>query len=83
MIISLTFKTPDVTLEPLAEAVRAHMATLTIGEEAMDEEMLDMAREDQHDELDLALKRYVRYGEYVTILINTETGEATVQEVVD
>lgn len=56
MILTLTFKTPDVA----------------------EDELRDIGNESERAHAAAVIAKFVRYGEYVSIQIDTETEEATV-----
>jgi hypothetical protein len=65
MKVTLTFKSPDALEYGIRDAVEGEVARL--GEDRYD---------DLVDEAEAACAKWVKYGEYVTIEIDTETGEA-------
>ena len=75
MELRITFKDPDGVYEAIN-----HAARLSVGQtEGLSSAEKDDLRESRHDEYYEACSKWIRYGEYVTILIDTETGEARVE----
>jgi len=72
MIISLRFKTPDVQEIAVREAVDTVIA------DANEDEELD--KDNLEYDANAVCEKFVSSGEYVTIDIDTDTGEATVKE---
>lgn len=60
-----TFKTPDVLDRTITDLLEGH---------AHDQ------RDDVEAEVRAVAEKYIQYGEYVTIVVDTETGAATVAE---
>ena len=73
MKLTLRFKTPDVQEIAVREAVDAAI------EEASPEDEID--KDNIEYDANAACEKFVENGEYVTIEIDTDTGDATVKEV--
>jgi len=77
MKIQISMKTPDAVEYAINQAVESEDLTRDCdGKEAMDED----ERYEFEENLRETCKKWFRYGECVSIEIDTETGEATVLE---
>ncbi len=74
MKLRVTFKTPDALGDAVNEAVAADMAGLS----GFDGEELDAIREVRVNKAYEACRKWVQWGEYVTIVIDTDAGTAEV-----
>jgi hypothetical protein len=74
MIIHVTFKTPDAVADAVRDCVAREVSELGLN----DDEAEDIT-DSRSDRIEAQLKKWVRYGEYVTVAFNTETGTATVE----
>jgi len=72
MKIRLGFKTPDVVEYAVREAVEQEMAKVKDGHED------DVDADDLKYEAEQACKKFVKYGECITVEVDTDTGEAKV-----
>lgn len=78
MKIRMTFKTPDVAQDAMREAADQEAANALEAANPIDpRELTELATELYFDASNCASK-WIRYGEYVTIEIDTETKTATV-----
>lgn len=73
MIITMRFKTPDVQEDAVREAVDTLIADVQPDQEVVDKDNLEY-------EANAACEKFVENGEYITIEIDTDSGEATVKE---
>lgn len=76
-ILSITLKDPDGVDESIREAAREQVA----GMEGLNEVERDFLVESRIGALREASKKFLEYGEYATITIDTDAGTATVKEV--
>ncbi len=76
MLIEITLKDPDCLYEPIEEAVRADVATIP----ALDKEERENLVEGRCDMLRSEMvRRWFEYGEYCTVVVDTDTWTATVK----
>ncbi len=74
-MIKVTLKDPDGFFECVRDAVEESVSDLPLSpseKEAVCEERFDTTRE--------AMRRWVEYGEYVTLAFDLDAGTATVEE---
>jgi hypothetical protein len=74
MKIKVTFKDPDGVWESISESVTEHVNAI----EGLDAEERDELKEYRHEAVSEKLKKWIEYGEYLTVAFDTETGTATV-----
>ena len=72
MLIYITMKNPDCVSAAIDEAVRLNF------EEREDQTVDESSFK---EEIEQAISKFVTYGEYITVIIDTTTGTATVYEV--
>lgn len=70
MKIPVTFKTPDA----LDYALNEHLPSLDENEEGWEK------REEERAEAKEQFEKFIRYGELVTVTLDTDTGKMEVQE---
>ena len=78
MKIKITLKDPDGVWESIEEAAKANLASLTT---ILDKDEVEDVLTRRREAIEERCKRWVQYGEYVTIEIDTDTNTATVCEV--
>jgi monoamine oxidase len=74
MKVQVTFKTPDAT----DDAILAEVERLLAMEAKTPDAEGEGAADDMYHDARKALKRWVKYGEYVTVEFDTEAGTAVV-----
>lgn len=74
MKIRIALKDPDGVYDSIADAARDSVDGMTF----MDDDEKETFLEKRHGNLSNACRKFIEYGEYVTIEIDTETGTAEV-----
>lgn len=74
MKIKITMKNPDTMHDAVVDAVTAGVYALVGLSESEQESMIDLRVEAEEEKL----KKWFKYGEYLTVECDTETGTATV-----
>jgi len=79
MKIKITAKCPDCVGDAVDRAVEDWEASKEYDKEDLSSsEMMSDDRRDFRDKIEAAVYKWVEYGEYITIEVDTETGEARV-----
>lgn len=71
-VITLTFKDPDGVYESTKDYIEESLP------EGLDEDEKESLREIRRDKLNAALKKFVEYGEYLTVEIDLDAQTAKV-----
>lgn len=74
MKLKLTFKDPDGVYDGISDAVTMSLP------DGLSHKETAILYDSRREEVEEALGKWLRYGEYVTIEFDTETGMATVLE---
>lgn len=77
MKLKITLKDPDGVYDSIHEAAKAS----TAGAKGLEDSELDELQETRREKLSEQCKPWIKYGEYVTIEIDTDAGTATVCKV--
>lgn len=80
MKIYLTFKTPD-ALEDAAREQAERVKEAAAEEDTLTTEEIEERYEKTYNEVLDAGKKWFQYGEYVNVVLDTETGTCTVKPV--
>jgi hypothetical protein len=75
MKIEITMKDPDCLEEPIDEAVKASLADL-----GLDADEMEPLIEKRTEKIREKMNHWFEYGEYVTIIVDTDAMTATVKE---
>jgi hypothetical protein len=76
MKIQITLKDPDGFYEAIREAAKKQVAEIP----GLDQYEKDEIADHRHEEIAEYLKRWVQYGEYITIEFDLEEANATVKK---
>lgn len=80
MKVYITFKTPD-ALEDAARDAAARVNESATADDRVDDEEAQQAADDAFDKVMEVGQKFIKYGEYLTVELDTETGTCTVKPV--
>lgn len=73
MKLIITFKDPDAVYDAVTDALKAHIEETTSG--LCDEEKKNL-KESRREAVELALKPWIKHGEYLRVEFDTDAGTA-------